>query len=129
MNPKVIDACHRLGIKPIYDAIRLSYEANNEKAIIYGLKNGAYKKISEVPLIDFSLFIGILVYGDALRFGSGIDIATPTPILRDNEVGDLMTVAIDIPADIANFSYDDGPHVVDFSELHEGAIREGFTLN
>ena len=130
-NPRIDNLCEILGIELHYDftKLRIVWEGDGDKASLYGLRGSKFILLRKIDLEVLAILINLLVFRDPLRIESGISSIHEKPLLKDDELGNILSVTLDFPLDVAQISYETGPLELEFGENHSDYIRSTFKLS
>lgn len=130
INPRIDNFCYLIGIpNQNYSKMRILWEGEVDYVKVQALKSGKFINLCKLKLDLFALILNTIVFGDPLRIESGISSHSSKPILLDTELGNILSISLDLPSDMAHLSYETGPLEISFGEEHSKFIRSTFTLS
>lgn len=130
INPRIDNFCYLIGIpNQNYSKMRILWEGEVDYVKVQALKSGKFTNLCRLKLDLFALILNTIVFGDPLRIESGISSHSSKPILLDAELGNILSISLDLPSDMAHLSYETGPLEISFGEEHSNFIRSTFTVS
>lgn len=130
INPRIDNFCYLIGIpNQNYSKMRILWEGEVDYVKVQALKSSKFTNLCRLKLDLFALILNTIVFGDPLRIESGISSHSSKPILSDTELGNILSISLDLPSDMAHLSYETGPLEISFGEEHSNFIRSTFTVS